>query len=198
MKLIVGLGNIGKKFIKTRHNIGFEVIDFFCFFMNFQLSDFEEGFNGMFLKQKNFILFKPCTFVNNSGIAVKKIADFYNIDVDDILVIQDDIYLPIGKIRLRSSGESGGHNGIKSIINNLKTTNFKRIKIGVEYSKNQGLLSNFVLDKFNDKELKTLKITFEIVSKILLEYLKSDFNHAVNLLNLLQNNKSSSTETGCS
>lgn len=185
MKLIVGLGNVGERFNNTRHNIGFDFIDFFCNFMDFKLYDFKNGFDGVFLKKDDFIIFKPYTFMNFSGVAIKKIVNFYKIDVNDILIIYDDIYLQLGKIRLRESGDSGGHNGIKNIIDNLGTKNFKRIKIGTEFL--GGNLSDFVLEKFNDKEQKKIIETFKLVSKIVSYYIKFNFSKALNFFSSINN-----------
>lgn len=185
MKLIVGLGNVGEQFNNTRHNVGFEFIDFFCNFMRLNSSNFRNGFGGSFLKIDNFILFKPYTFMNSSGIAIKNIINFFKIDINDILVICDDIYLSLGKIRLRESGKSGGHNGIKNIIECLNTEKFKRIKIGIEFS--SGNLANFVLEKFNNEEKKIIEKTFETISKIVFCYIKNDFSKALNLFSTISN-----------
>ncbi len=133
-KFLIGLGNPGKDYRNSRHNVGFLV-----------LKNFSERYNSKFtLKNKfkswysefnkndiTYRLFMPNTFMNNSGEAVKAIVDWYKIDIDQIYIILDDIDLPLGKIRFRKKGSSGGHNGLKSIIEKLQTQNFNRIRLGI-------------------------------------------------------------------
>ena len=131
---IIGLGNPGKEYTNNRHNIGFLILEHFAkkynskfVFKNKLKSSYSEVKNGNLI----YRLFRPKTFMNNSGDAVKAILDWYKADVTQIVVIFDDIDLPIGKIRFRKKGSSGGHNGIKSIIDKLQTQNFNRIKVGI-------------------------------------------------------------------
>ena len=133
-KFIIGLGNPEKKYSETRHNIGFLLIEEFISKHNSQitfknkLKSFYSEFN---LEGTKFKLFMPNTYMNNSGEAVRAILDWYNIGIEDLLVIVDDIDLPLGKIRFRNKGGSGGHNGLKSIIDRLKSDDFKRIRVGI-------------------------------------------------------------------
>ncbi len=151
MKLIVGLGNPGKEYENTRHNIGFKIIDNF-------LGDisFKEKFNGLSYKVNinnvDVLFIKPLTYMNLSGNCVKKYMDYYNIDIKDILIIQDDISIELGKIRIKNNSSAGGHNGIKSIIENIKSDEFSRLKIGVKTEKLSNA-SDFVLDKFSKTEM---------------------------------------------
>ncbi len=155
MKLIVGLGNVGKKYDNTRHNIGFMCLDEFAFIQN---EKFTEKFNALMcqvnINGNKAILIKPTTFMNLSGEAVRKYADYYNIDVENILVIQDDLDLTFGTTKLKYNSSSGGQNGIKSIISHLKTQEFLRFKVGInnEYKKNAAsfVLSNFTKDEKNE------------------------------------------------
>jgi PTH1 family peptidyl-tRNA hydrolase len=126
MKLIVGLGNPGEKYKNTYHNIGFLVLD--KIIKGFV---FDKKFNTEIKKEKDIIYLKPHTFMNLSGQTVSRVASYYKIKPEDIWVISDDIYLPLGKLRIRKEGSAGGHNGIESIINELNAFNFIRFRIGI-------------------------------------------------------------------
>jgi PTH1 family peptidyl-tRNA hydrolase len=159
MKLIIGLGNYGKKYEKTRHNYGFFVIDEFA-----KRNDFPEFKSTLFslLSIKgDIILAKPQTYMNNSGKAVKAIADYYKIEPENIIIIHDDADIDIGKIKEDQNRGSAGHNGIKSIIELLGTKNFKRLRMGINNSFNSPL-EDIVLKKFNkEEELLVLEATNE-------------------------------------
>ena len=131
---LIGLGNPGKKYSKSRHNIGFLLLENFSkkYNSNFLLKDkLKSSCSEFQINNSNFRLFLPNTFMNNSGDAVRAIVDWYKINLDQIFVIVDDKDLPLGKIRFRKKGSSGGHNGLKSIIEKLHTQNFNRIRIGI-------------------------------------------------------------------
>jgi len=131
---LIGLGNPGKKFSNSRHNVGFLLIEDFSkkYNSNFLLKDKLKSFYSEFkIKDNTYRLFLPNTFMNNSGDAVRAIVDWYKINLDKIFIIVDDKDLPLGKIRFRKKGSSGGHNGLKSIIEKLQTNNFNRIRIGI-------------------------------------------------------------------
>lgn len=173
MKLIVGLGNLGKKYEKTRHNIGFQVIDEFQNKNNFPLFKLEKIFLSEISKgvinNEKIILVKPRTFMNLSGKAVKILVKnfFKRISLSKIsknlFVIHDDIDLPLGKIKISVNRGSGGHKGIESIIKELKTRNFVRFRVGIQPKTNKPKnIENFVLGKFNKREEKIIK---EIIKK---------------------------------
>jgi len=131
---LIGLGNPGKKYSKSRHNIGFLLLEHLSkkHNSNFLLRDKLKSSCSKFqINDSTFRLFLPNTFMNNSGDAVRAIVDWYKIKLDQIFIIVDDKDLPLGKIRFRKKGSSGGHNGLKSIIDQLKTKNFNRIRIGI-------------------------------------------------------------------
>ena len=131
---LIGLGNPGKQYSKSRHNIGFLLLENLSkkYNSNFLLKDkLKSSCSEFKINDSNYRLFLPNTFMNNSGDAVRAIVDWYKINLDQILIIVDDKDLPLGKIRFRKKGSSGGHNGLKSIINKLQTINFNRIKIGI-------------------------------------------------------------------
>lgn len=153
MYAIVGLGNPDKKYDKTRHNIGFDVIDELASQMGVQVNTRRhKALCGIgMIGNEKVILVKPQTYMNNSGESVREVTDFYKLDPQqEIIIIADDISLDVGKIRIRAKGSAGGHNGLKSIIAHTGTQNFKRIKVGV--GENQGDLVNHVLGKFGSKE----------------------------------------------
>ena len=131
---LIGLGNPGKKFSKSRHNIGFLILENLSkkHNSNFLLKDkLKSSCSEFQINDSTFRLFLPNTFMNNSGDAVRAIVDWYKINLDQVFIIVDDKDLPLGKIRFRRKGSSGGHNGLKSIIEKLQTDNFNRIRIGI-------------------------------------------------------------------
>jgi len=159
-KFIIGLGNPGKNYINSRHNVGFQILQDWCkrYCCEFKLKSKFKCFYSEF-SQNDILyrLFLPNTFMNNSGEAVRAIIDWYKISNEKIIIISDDIDLPLGKIRFRNKGGSGGHNGLKSIINNLNTQDFKRIRIGIgsppdtKDEKKMNTISH-VLGNFSKKE----------------------------------------------
>ena len=169
--LIVGLGNPGREFKNTPHNLGFEVLDIIKRKYNFSKTKIPaEKIRGIiFEKNKEkgrILLLKPQTFVNNSGIAVKKVVDFFRVKTQNILLVYDDLSINLGKIKFKKNGRSGGHKGVESIIEYLKTDKIARIKIGtgpiLEKSKKE-----FVLKKFNKETQKEInKIKKEAAEKI--------------------------------
>jgi len=167
MKLIIGLGNPGIKYNKTRHNLGFFTIDELAEKIKINEWKIKMQFNaniaqGIF-NDKKTILVKPQTFMNNSGIAVKSIADYYKIPYEEILVIHDDIDLSLGEIKIQQSRGAAGHKGVKSIINILKTKDFTRIRIGIKSIDKEKIIDTekFVLKKFTFKERKIINQTIE-------------------------------------
>ena len=175
MKMIVGLGNPGEEYENTRHNIGFMVIDEYA--KKYHVDNFKKKYNGLFSKiyhnGEYYILLKPLSYMNLSGEVVRKFANFYKIEPKDILIVHDDLDLPVGKIRIKSKGSSGGHNGIKSIIENLKTEEFPRFKIGVGNDKNLDT-KDYVLGKFSKKDLEIINKIYSFSSLILDDFLDID------------------------
>ncbi|MDC4163166.1 aminoacyl-tRNA hydrolase [Mycoplasma bradburyae] len=171
MKLVVGLGNPGSEYAHTRHNIGFKVIDKLLDVLHLDLE--KTQFNGTYVKHDDFIIAKPLTYMNLSGNFVKEIMNFYKINVEDILVIHDEIAFDLGVVKLKQNGSSNGQNGVNSIITQLGTQDFKRVRVGI---KNQYLksISSFVLSKFSHKESDTLKAAIASASVIAYDFIKSD------------------------
>ena len=188
MKLIAGLGNVGDKYLFTRHNIGFMALDFFR-----ELNDigenfkFENKFNGHILKTnilgEPIILVKPDTFMNLSGECIRKVFDFYKLDVKDVLVVYDDISLNLGTLRFRPSGSDGGHNGIKNIIKMLGTNKFDRLKLGIGPQLPNQKSENFVLTNFNHEQLDVVKKICKIANDAIVYYIKNNINDAQNKFN---------------
>jgi PTH1 family peptidyl-tRNA hydrolase len=164
MKLIVGLGNPGKQYEQTRHNIGFEVIDALSKQLSIPLDQSKfKGLYGIgFHKGEKVLLLKPLTYMNLSGESIRAVMDYYQIDIDDLVVIYDDLDLPVGKIRLRQKGSAGGHNGIKSTIAHLGTQEFNRIRIGIDRPQNGMSVPDYVLGRFRKEETE---LTGEAVEK---------------------------------
>lgn len=161
--LIVGLGNPGKEFKNTPHNLGFEVLDIIKKKHNFSKSKIsEKKFQGEIFEKNNgekkILLLKPQTFMNNSGIAVKKVVDFFKIKIQNILLVYDDLNIDFGKIKFKKGGRSGGHKGVESIINHLNTDKIARIKIGTGPISGQSK-KEFVLKKFDEENQKTINKT---------------------------------------
>ncbi len=161
MFLIVGLGNPGKDYANTYHNMGFMVVDKLSDF--FGVNKFKKKCDALIgegiYKNEKILLAYPQTYMNNSGVAVKKIMQYYKIPISNIVVIYDDIDIELGNIRYRESGSAGTHNGMKSVVNMLQDTNFKRIRIGI--GKPDGDLINFVLGQVNAKSMEILKSSFD-------------------------------------
>ena len=165
MKLIVGLGNPGKKHEKTRHNIGWMVIDEFFQQHADDFSGFSENkkFNAEIAKGNQVILAKPLTFMNNSGHAVQAIMNYYKIHPQDLLVIHDEVDLELGKTKFETGRSSAGHNGVKSIIDLIGTQDFARARVGVGKER-RGDTAKFVLNKFGFFEKSKVK---DIISNVL-------------------------------
>lgn len=173
MKLIVGLGNPTKEYENTKHNIGFIFIDNFCNKENISLT--KEKFNAIYgektINNEKILFIKPLSYMNLSGTVVKKYIDYYKIKIEDILVIQDDLDMNFGKIKLKNNGSSGGHNGIRNIIDNINNPNFVRLKIGISKPSNNQII-DYVLSKFTKEEINILNNKKEIVNNIIYDFIK--------------------------
>lgn len=183
MKLIVGLGNPGKEYENTRHNIGFMTVDKIIYEKN--LTE-KEKFNGKYyeynVNNEKIVILKPQNYINLSGQVISKFVNYFKIDINDILIIHDDLDLPVGKIKLRMSGGSGGHNGLKDIENCLKTKNYKRIKVGISNNKNIDT-KDYVLGKFNSEDKKIIDNSINIISNIINDFSYLTFENLMNKYN---------------
>jgi len=186
MKCIVGLGNIGKRFELTRHNIGFEVVDDILERHQFTLD--KQKFKGAYtierLNGEKVLFIEPMTMMNLSGQAVAPLMDYYNVDVEDLIVLYDDLDLEQGQVRLRQKGSAGGHNGMKSIIKMLGTDQFKRIRIGVGRPTNGMSVPDYVLQKFSKEEMIIMEKVIEHSARAVESFIESSrFDHVMNEFN---------------
>ena len=184
MKLIIGLGNPTKEYENTRHNVGFMVMDRLADVLNVSISTTK--FKGEYVKFKHhgedIIILKPMTYMNSSGESVIQVMNYFKIDVEDILVVYDDLDMPVGKLRLRESGSAGGHNGIKSIIAHVGTQSFKRIRVGIDKHPHIKVV-DYVLGHFNKQEQPLIDEGIENAIKAIETYLDKGFNAAMNAYN---------------
>ena len=183
--IVVGLGNPGSKYQNTRHNIGFEALDYIADKNNVSVT--KAKFSALYgvweTDGKKIMLLKPQTFMNLSGEAVVQAAKFYKVPAENIIVIFDDISLDVGKMRIRQKGSAGGHNGIKSIIAHMGQ-DFPRIKMGVGQKPHPDYdLADWVLGKFTDADKKILSERFEDVHKAVKLMADGDIQKAMNLYN---------------
>jgi PTH1 family peptidyl-tRNA hydrolase len=180
MKLIVGLGNPGKEYENTRHNIGFMIVDKYI-----DNNMWKKKFDGLYqivdIAGEKVLFLKPQTYMNLSGNSVVKAVKFYNIDVKDILVIQDDLDIPFKNYKLKINSSSGGHNGIKSIISSLNSQGFGRLKVGISHDKN-GDTINYVLSKFSKEELEYINNN-SIYGDIIESFIKNGIDITMNKYN---------------
>lgn len=185
MKLIVGLGNIGDKYVFTRHNAGFMLADSIAINENLNFRE-NSRLKCLMTNLRNgvddYLIIKPTTFMNLSGEAVRAVSDYYKIPVEDILIVFDDLSLELGKIRFRANGSDGGHNGIKSVIQHMGTQNIARLKIGI--GPQPSIPSEvFVLQNFSKEELEILKDTLTIAKNGISCYFKEGISVAQNKFN---------------
>ena len=161
--LIVGLGNPGQKYEHTRHNMGFLTVDLLAEKLGVKLNKvkFKAAYNIVKFAGCKCLVMKPQTYMNLSGEAVREAAQFYKIPAERVLVIYDDVSLPVGKLRVRPSGSAGGHNGIKNIIAHLGTQEFPRVKIGVAAPGEEGDMVDWVIGVPSQAERKILAESFE-------------------------------------
>lgn len=184
--LIVGLGNPGSKYERTRHNCGFRALDFLAQELNCKVDKgkFQGLYGQVSYKDKKLFLLKPQTYMNNSGISVLQLSAYYNIPPQRIIVLFDDISLPPGRLRIRGDGSAGGHNGIKSIIAQLDSQDFPRVKIGVggKAAPEQDL-ADHVLSGFSATEEKALVVALKNAADAALHIIEHDVPSAANRYN---------------
>lgn len=187
VKMIVGLGNPGSKYEKTKHNIGFMAIDNIVKNLDVTFTDdknFKAQIGSTFINHEKVYFVKPTTFMNNSGIAVKALLNYYNIDITDLIVIYDDLDMEVSKLRLRSKGSAGGHNGIKSIIAHIGTQEFNRIKVGIGRPLKGMTVINHVMGQFNTEDNIAISLTLDRVVNAVKFYLQeNDFEKTMQKFN---------------
>lgn len=200
MKLIVGLGNSEDKYAKTRHNLGFELVNEFVKKMDdgkWKVGveggrwKMEEKFRAEIIKINDLVFAKPQTYVNHSGIAVRRLADYYKIPPEDIIIVHDDLDLHLGKIKVRLGGSGAGHHGVESIIQSLGTDQFIRVRLGIgnekshsgEHKRISFSAEKFVLEEFLSNEKPEVKHMLKLAIKALEILLKSGVEVAQNQYN---------------
>ena len=184
MKLIVGLGNPGKEYENTRHNAGFRFIDEYARKKNIEIN--KEKFKGLYAtftkNNEKIVLLKPQKYMNLSGEVVKSFMDFYKIDKEDILIIVDDLDTELGHLKLKYKGSSGGHNGLKNIEENIKSREYKRVKIGISNNKNKDKI-NYVIGKVSKEELNIMNKVNSYAEELIDDYLTMNFDNVMNKYN---------------
>ena len=182
--VMVGLGNPGKKYERNRHNVGFRFLDQFAKVQktSFVNSKFNVQLAECEIKNKRCLLVKPLTFMNASGVAVSQILNYYKIPIEKLLVVYDDISFDVGNYKLKKKGSSGGHKGINSIIEQLGTEIFDRIKIGVGKNKDVDL-KNWVVSNLSNEQLNIIESLFLELNEVVKVILEESFDYAMNIFN---------------
>jgi peptidyl-tRNA hydrolase, PTH1 family len=183
--LIIGLGNPGKDYADTRHNIGFMALDSFAKETNcsFKKSKFMAHVAEARVARQSVILAKPTTYMNNSGQAVSAIVNYYKIADENILIVYDDADLPLGKMRLREKGGSGGHRGMASIISHLSTQNMPRLRLGISSEYGRDKMSNFVLSSFAKNEQESVADMVNKTCNAIEQFIIYDIEKVMNVVN---------------
>lgn len=196
MRAVIGIGNYGNRYINNRHNVGFQFLDYFAAkkALKFNASKFDYYFCEGVYENKPFVLIKPVTYVNNSGLAVLQCIDHYKIDVHNLLVVVDDINLKTSAYRIRESGGDGGHNGLNSIIYHLNSNSFPRIRIGIGNDFQSGNLPDYVLSDFKTEDIEELQKTFDICSGLVDNFIIDGYRQMLDASSKLKNLKRKNKE----
>ena len=185
MYIIVGLGNPGKEYEKTRHNTGFMVIDKLS--KKYKIDISKEKHKALIgtgtIEGEKVLLVKPQTFMNLSGESIQEIMNFYKEDIDNLIVVFDDIDLPIGTIRIKQNGSAGTHNGVKSIVKELNSKEFKRIKVGIGGPDEKANLIGHVLGKFSSEEFEKIDESVTNAAEAVVDIIKDGVLKAMNKYN---------------
>ena len=185
MYLIVGLGNPEEDYSNTRHNMGFNVINKLS--EKYEIEVNKKKFDGLFgtgiIENEKVLLLKPQTFMNLSGKSIKQCIDFYKIKSEDIILIYDDIDIEPGEIKLRKQGGSGSHNGMKSVIEEINTKEFPRVRIGIGCPEDKADLIEYVIGAIDEEQIPLLKDGVEKATKAVIEIIKSGIDKAMNKFN---------------
>lgn len=182
---VIGLGNPGKNYTGTRHNVGFDTIDLLADRNNIKINKvkFKSIYGEGIIGSEKVVLLKPQTYMNNSGIATLDLYNFYKLPVENIIVIVDDIDIEFATIRIRAKGSAGSHNGLKSIIYQLKSEGFPRVKIGVGKKRERQDLADFVLSRFNKDERKKIDLAIEDAALAVETIITDGINKSMNEFN---------------
>jgi len=185
--LIVGLGNPGIRYTSSRHNLGFKAVDLLCTELGLHLSDrrFQALSASTNYHDEKIVLACPQTFMNRSGLAVKHLAEYYEPEIRNLMVVHDDIDLDVGRIRIVRGGGAGGHHGVESVISHLATNGFNRIKIGIGRPRYNEPIEDFVLNPPYDDEQKTIKDTLRVVTGAIRSFIVDGMEVAMSNFNSL-------------
>ena len=195
MRLVVGLGNPGREYVGTRHNVGFEVVDHLAKKLGWTSRDDEfarlarSKFDGLVMDGPagagKALLMQPTTFMNLSGKAVQAALAFYGLSPMDVLIVLDDVALPVGRLRLRGAGSSGGHNGLKDIERALGTSAYPRLRVGVDAPPPRVPQRDYVLGRFSDEQRKTLNPTIDRATEAAIVWMDKGIEAAMNRFNVV-------------
>jgi PTH1 family peptidyl-tRNA hydrolase len=187
VRVIVGIGNPGAKYKNNRHNVGFQFLDYFAEekVLIFKAAKFDYYYAEGEFSGQPFVLIKPDTYVNLSGSAVLNCIKNYNCSLKDIIVVVDDINLELAEIRIRKSGGDGGHNGLNSIIYDLNSIEFPRLRIGIGNNFSKGSLPDYVLSDFEKDDQMKLKTTFDLSSQLIDSFIENGFEQMLNTFSRL-------------
>lgn len=185
MYVIAGLGNPGKEYLMTRHNVGFEAVDCLAAKYDVKLNKlkFSSVYGEILIGGEKTLLMKPVTYMNNSGLAVREIMNFYKIPVENLIVVYDDIDIPAGTLRIRPGGSSGTHNGMKSVIYHLQNDSFPRVRIGIGRNPDMNL-ADYVLQRFSQAEWDVVSGIIEKAAAAAEEIVKKDINSSMQKYNI--------------
>lgn len=183
MYIIAGLGNPGKEFEKTRHNMGFNVVDYMAYRYNIDInkSKFKGQLGEGYIEGEKVILLKPQTFMNLSGESILEAVQFYKLDMDKLIVVYDDVSFPLGRLRVRPSGSDGGHNGMKSIIYLLGRDDFPRVRVGIGAPEFD--MIDYVIGKFKDSEKGIVHDMAKVASDAVAAIMTDGVSSAMNMYN---------------
>jgi PTH1 family peptidyl-tRNA hydrolase len=184
MKVVIGLGNPGKRYAGTRHNVGFDVIDALAEGPDVGQPQerFQAEIREMLVGSEKVLLVAPLTFMNLSGRCVRQVVDFYHVALDDLLVVCDDVNLPLGKLRFRPRGSAGGHNGLRDIQRHLGTTEYQRLRIGVSAA-DEGELIEHVLGRFRPGERPVIEEAIRVAQQAVLVWVRDGIQKCMNEYN---------------
>ena len=185
MYLIVGLGNPEEEYSNTRHNMGFNTINKLAKQYNIEInkSKFKSLYGNGIIEKEKVILLKPQTYMNLSGTAIKEVMDFYKINKEELIIIYDDIDIEPGIIKIRKKGGPGTHNGMKSVVNEIKTQDFTRVRVGIGMPSNKSDLINYVIGKISKDDIEKLEDGTTKAKDALIEIIKNGVDTAMNKCN---------------
>ena len=193
MRAVLGIGNIGLRYQRNRHNAGFLILDYFAQnrSIKFRAAEGDYYFSEGDLNQVHYFLIKPSNYVNNSGVVALQFLKINKIDLSDLLVVCDDVNMNMGKLRVRRSGGDGGHNGLASLIYHLNSNQFPRLRVGIGSDYKKGELSSYVLDDFSEDDDKIFETVLKNSSFLVEEFIRGGIEAMLNANSKLYNNDSS-------